>query len=300
MRALVIGSTGFLGTHVRQRLAAAAVEVITATRAALPDSAAQVRLDLAQDSASRITGLLAEVAPDAVVNCAGAVGGDPATLAAVNVTGPARLVEAMLKAGCRGRLIQLGSAAEYGRVEPGAPISEQSPNRPVDVYGVTKLAGTRLLGLARAVGVDTVVLRVFNPIGPGCPPTGLAGRLAAELVRVLADGGEPRLGPLDATRDFVDARDVAEAVVAAVTTAALAHPVLNVGSGRATPVRTLVDELLAIAGYSGSVRENAAGSPHSADVPWQQAELSTISEALGWQPRIPLTTSLTDLWKAVS
>src|SRR5262249_45473297 len=109
-----------------------------------------------------------------------------------------------------------------------------------------------------------------------------------------------RLGPLDAVRDFVDARDVADAVGAAATATALRYPGLNVGSGQATPVRVLGEELLAIAGYTGSVHDDPTRTPRSADVPWQEADLSTISTALCWQPRIPLATSLIDLWKTVS
>ena len=66
-----------------------------------------------------------------------------------------------------------------------------------------------------------------------------------------------RLGPLDAVRDFVDARDVADAVIAAAAAASLPHPVINVGSGTGVLARTLVRELVAISGYDGPVHEDA-------------------------------------------
>ena len=68
-----------------------------------------------------------------------------------------------------------------------------------------------------------VVLRVFNPVGPGAPEESLPGRVAAELRRALASGAEVRLGSLDAVRDFVDARDVADAVIAAAAGPAPPH-----------------------------------------------------------------------------
>ena len=190
------------------------------------------------------------------------------------------------------------SAAEYGRAEPGVPVSEQIAPRPAGIYGTTKLAGTRLVNLAAAAGLSAVVLRVFNPVGPGAPPTSLPGRLAAELRQALTQRTEVQLGPLDAVRDFVDARDVADAVLAAVTVAALPHPVLNIGSGRGMPVRALVKELLAASGYAGAVHQDAPGSARSADVPWQQADISRAAGDPGWRPRRDLATSVADLWEA--
>jgi nucleoside-diphosphate-sugar epimerase len=171
------------------------------------------------------------------------------------------------------------------------------------MYGATKLAGTRLVDLAAAAGLEAVVLRVFNPVGPGAPQTSLPGRLAAELRRALTPGTDVRLGSLDAVRDFVDARDVADAAFAAVAATALPHPVLNIGSGRGVPVRAMAQALLAASGRDAVVRADAApadspDSARSADIPWQQADITRAAEDLGWSPRRDLATSLADLWKA--
>ena len=111
------------------------------------------------------------------------------------------------------------------------------------MYGVTKLAGTRLVELAAAAGLDAVVLRVFNPVGPGAPVSQPAWPARGRAAPGARDGTEVRLGPLDTVRDFVDPRDVADAVLAAVAAPALPRPVLNVGSGRGVPVRAMVKEL---------------------------------------------------------
>lgn len=297
MRLLIIGAGGFLGRHVRRRARAAGLDVVTAGRSALPDSPSHQVADLAAGPAA-IAAMLTAVAPDAVVNCAGATSGPPAAVAAANIDGTYALVTAMLTAGAA-RLVHLGSAAEYGAAEPGVPVTEQAATRPAAMYGVTKLAGTRLVGTAAVAGLDAVVLRVFNPVGPGAPPASLPGRLAAELRRARADGtGEVRLGPLDAVRDFVDARDVADAVLAAVTAGSLPHPVLNVGSGRGVPVRTMVSALIAASGCPAVVREDALAQPRSPDIPWQQADISRAGHDLGWRPRRDLATSLADLWAA--
>ena len=304
MRLLVIGASGFLGRHVWQQATGAGMTVVTAGRAALPGSPEHLRLDLATTDPAELADLIAPVAPDVVVNCAGATSGAPDVLAAANVTGAYALVLAMLQGGTAlpggtpARLVHLGSAAEYGRVEPGEAVDEAAPPRPAAAYGATKLAGTRLVELGRAAGLDAVVLRVFNPVGARAPGSGLPGRVAAQLRQALAGGGDVRLGPLDAVRDFVDARDVAAAVLAAAAAASLPHPVINVGSGTGVLTRTLVKELIGISGYSGPVHEDAPGSARSGDLLWQQADIARARQDLGWQPRHDLAASLADLWEA--
>ena len=297
MRLLIIGAGGFLGAHVRRHALAAGLDVVTAGRSPLPDSPRHRLADLAADGPAAIAAILTEMAPDAVVNCVGAISGPPAALVAANIDGTYALVTAMQRAK-PARLVHLGSAAEYGASEPGVPVSEQAAARPAGLYGVTKLAGTRLVGTAAAAGLDAVVLRVFNPVGPGAPAASLPGRLAAELRRALAHGTDVRLGPLDAVRDFVDARDVADAALAAVTAGSLPHLVLNVGSGLGVRVRTMVSELVAASGSRAVVREDAPGQPRSPDIPWQRADISRAAGDLGWRPRRDLATSLADLWAA--
>jgi nucleoside-diphosphate-sugar epimerase len=295
---MIIGASGYLGRHVRDAARAAGLEVTTAGRSPLPDSRVHCLVDLATDSPAGLAATLAEQAPDVVVNCAGATGGDVGTLAAANVTGTATLVSALRRTGRSIRLVHLGSAAEYGPSEPGTSVAESDPARPAGAYGATKLAATRLVELGRLTGLAAGVLRVFNPVGPGAPDTILPGRLVGELRRAAADGSDVRLGPLDAVRDFVDARDVADAAVAAAVAPALPAAVINVGSGTGVPVRTLVRELVAISGYDGSVTERAAADGAGAGgTSWQQADIGRARRDLDWQPRRELAAALADLWE---
>lgn len=300
-RLMVLGARGFLGGHVCRRAGDAGLDVVTAGRAPLPGSRAHCLLDLGAQDPAQLAETLRVLAPDIVVNCAGLTSGSVDELAAVNVTGTHDLVRAMLMRGTQARLVHLGSAAEYGPGEPGKPVAESAPPRPASAYGVAKLAGTHLVELGRAEGLDAVVLRVFNPVGPRAPAGILPGRVAAEIRRALTTGTEIRLGPLDAVRDFVDTSDVADAVLAAalapaLPAAALPEAVINVGSGTGVAARTLVREFAAIAGYAGPVHESSDGSSRSAPLSWQQADIGRARQVLGWRPRRALTISLTDLW----
>jgi nucleoside-diphosphate-sugar epimerase len=291
---LIVGASSYLGGHLRSRAAGTGHTVTTAGRSALPGT--HHRLDLAADGVSRIAEVIAAARPDVVINCAGATAGRPDVLAAANITAVHALATAML--GTQIRLVHVGSAAEYGGTEPGVLVSESSPPQPSSVYGVTKLAGTRLVELARTAGLDAVVLRVFNVVGAGAPEDGLPGQAAAQLRRALAGGSEVRLGQLDGVRDFVDARDVADAVLAAAAARTLPHPVLNIGSGDGVPARVLVKELVAASGYGGAVHEDAHGSARSAGLSFQQADIARAGQDLNWTPRRSLSESVADLWEA--
>jgi len=145
--------------------------------------------------------------------------------------------------------------------------------------------------------VDGVTLRVFNPIGPGLKEDTLLGRTAALLREASKQGwDEVTLGDLSAHRDFVDVRDVATAVVAAVAAPGPAPRVLNVGSGRAVPARLAVDLLTDVAGYSGRVIEQGAGPARSAAVGWMLADLDRAAATLGWLPTHDLADSVRAVW----
>lgn len=289
MRCLLIGASGFIGGQVHKRLAAdPAVIVIPAGRSG------PLRLDLAGASHAELAGRLRETAPDVVVNCVGTTDGEPADLAVGNVVVVARLLAALQSSTIDCKLVHLGSAAEYGAVPEGRTVLESCPPQPVSAYGMSKLAGTELVLAARRDGRPATVLRIFNPIGPGTPETLLPGRLVS-AVRVSAATGDPaRLGPLDGHRDFVDVRDVAAAVAAAVTATGQLPGVLNVGSGRATALRDLAAMAARMAGVPMPAEESI-GSVRSAAVTWQQADITAAVSALGFQPAYPLAASLRDM-----
>ncbi|MFJ9665647.1 NAD-dependent epimerase/dehydratase family protein [Streptomyces sp. NPDC101219] len=314
MRVLLIGANGYLGRFVADRLLADPAVQLTALGRG---DDADVRFDLATGSPGALTRFLDAVHPGVVVNCAGATRGGARELTRHNTVAVATVCEALRRSGCGARLVQIGCSAEYGPSQPGSSTAEDAVPRPGGPYGVSKLAATELV---LGSGLDAVVLRVFSPAGPGTPAGSPLGRLAEAMRRAMQSGdGELKLGGLGAQRDFVDVRDVARAVHAASLSAA--QGVINIGSGRAVRLRDAAAVLARVAGYSGALHElDGPHTPHlrpaighprtesdhqvapvAAPYPdgcgsWQQADVRTARDRLGWRPRINLEESLADIW----
>ncbi|MFD4243806.1 NAD-dependent epimerase/dehydratase [Streptomyces sp. NPDC058525] len=328
MRVLLIGANGYLGRYVADRLLADPAVQLTALGRG---DDADVRFDLATGSPGALTRFLDAVHPGVVINCAGATRGGARELTRHNTVAVATICESLRRSGCGARLVQLGCAAEYGPSQPGSSTAEDAVPRPGGPYGVSKLAATELV---LGSGLDAVVLRVFSPVGPGTPAGSPLGRLAEAMRRAMQSGdGELKLSGLGVQRDFVDVRDVARAVHAASLSAA--QGVVNIGTGRAVRLRDAAAVLARVAGYGGALHEldvphggpqqhahpgrpaglAAIGSPRSeataeqlagaAPQPypypdgcgaWQQADVRTARDRLGWRPRINLEESLADIW----
>ncbi|WP_089155625.1 NAD-dependent epimerase/dehydratase family protein [Micromonospora sp. NBS 11-29] len=287
---LLFGANGFVGRHVRAALTAVDLHVVAPRRA---------ECDLSRASVDQVATLIRAHRPVAVVNCTGLLTGSDHDMVAAHTLVTATLVEAVATAAPRARLVRLGSAGEYGVVPSGVAVPETWTAEPVSGYGVSHLAATRLMELAVTAGrLDGVVLRVFNPIGPGLSSENVLGRAARLLRAGLARGAsEITLGPLDAYRDFVDVRDLAHAVAAVVSAPTVPRPVLNIGAGRAVRVRSVIRSLATVAGFTGAIVEAAPDEAgrRSADVTWMCADITEIRR-LGWHPSYELTDSIKAIW----
>jgi nucleoside-diphosphate-sugar epimerase len=287
-RLLIVGASGFIGTALRRNLAGERHQVICVSRTPAPELPGETwrAMDLLKVPRDGLAELVDEARPDALINCLGLAEAPDDEMRNANAVLPGRLVEAL--AGRTIRLVHLGSAAEYGDRTPGRPIKEDDPAQPRSAYGVTKFAGTlAVVDAARAGKTDAVVLRVFNPLGPGLPLASMPGAAAHRIRDAMRSGKRSiSMGRLDAWRDFVDVRDVADAIALVATARTVADPMLNVGSGQAHQAREVVLAMAQAAGWEGEVlEESELGSNRSTGVSWQQASIQRIGSALGWHPR---------------
>jgi dTDP-L-rhamnose 4-epimerase len=168
-----------------------------------------------------------------------------------------------------------------------APIDEDAPVDPRNVYAATKLHQEHLCGVfGRECGVPVTALRYHNVYGPRMPgDTPYAG--VAAIFRSAVDRGEPPTVYEDGgqTRDFVHVADVARANVAALETSEPVTGPLNIASGRP---RTVLD--LAIAACRGTdLAPRIVGGGRVGDVRHVVASPDRAAARLGFRAAEPFT-----------
>jgi GDP-4-dehydro-6-deoxy-D-mannose reductase len=302
MRALVTGATGFVGRYLVDALRRDGAEVFACSG---PNDSAAGYLPLDLSDAETIAAAL-DAAKPAVVFHLAAQTFVPEALRApietyeVNAMGTARLTKALRGyRPARTRLLFVSSAEVYGARDASEyPLRESLDARPGNPYGASKAAAEAIvLGEVRSFGLDAIITRAFNHIGPGQSERFVVASLAAQLARVAA--GESRqlfVGNLQTARDFLDVRDVVSAYVA-IARDGEPGEIYNVCSGAAVTIRDILGELIRIARVPVEVREDPARM-RSADVPLSVGDPAKVRARTGWQPRIPLAHSLRDIYHA--
>jgi len=304
--AVVIGGTGFVGRAVCETLGRAGLDVVSMSRSTSGSTSPgrHVRMDITAGPTTAAAEVLASYRPRIVVNATGGIWGLSDEQMRSSITAPTeRLVEVLELLPRRPRLVHLGSVLEYGPLPWGASIGRDTVPRARTPYAKAKLAATEAVRDAAARGsLDAVVLRLANVAGPGSPPRSLLGVVAEQLSRARSEGAEPvvHLGRLTAHRDYVDVRDVAEAVRAAVFVPSGAAPLvaIPIGSGEAVPVRTLVRLLIERSGIDARLVERAAPvrAGGVAAEEWAQVDTGVAWDLLRWRPRHRIEESVDAYW----
>lgn len=311
-RVLLTGITGFVGSHLAERLLQSGDEVhgLAIEEPPYPHLegiASHIdihRADLG-DAASVRAGVDA-ARPDVVIHLAGQAipslaQRDVAGTIAVNVVGTATVLDAI--AAYPGmRLVYASSADVYGDPER-IPVDEDAPLRPTNVYAATKAASEALVREFGDRGQNaTVILRPVNQNGPRQHPGLAASAFAKQIAEVEAGRTEPviRHGRLDAARDFLDVRDMAKAYAAALRLEPARTETYNVGTG----IAVTIDEVLRILVGLARVPVRTELDPERVrpgDATEMAVDAARFRAATGWAPQIPLERSLADLldhWRA--
>ncbi len=258
-RVIVTGGAGFIGVHSVCRLIGEGFVVLViddlrhACGEPLPPKAELEPADLGGAAAAQA---VARFRPDAILHLA-AQGGvsrsvrDPAGDALINVVGTVSMLKASADAGCRRFVFASSGGAIYGRA-PRLPTPERTTPKPLSPYGAAKLAAEGYLGMfARSFGLRTLALRYSNVYGPFQDGSGEAGVVAITCERLLSDRRPEIRGDGLQTRDFVFVADVADANLRALRSTAVGA--MNIGTGVASSVRSVVEELVAAAGQVGPI-----------------------------------------------
>jgi GDP-4-dehydro-6-deoxy-D-mannose reductase len=307
VRALITGIGGFAGSHLADLLLIETDWQVFGCVLYEIDTPAHLRgritctaVDLCDPEA--VQRMLDEIAPDVILHLAALANvGDSWENAWFvlknNIRGQLSILDALLRLGAAPRLMVVGSNEEYGLVRPDdLPLTEESPLRPNNPYGVSKVTQD-MLGLQYHLSHDLPIVRVrpFNHIGPRQSPGFVAPDFARQIAEAEA-GLRPatiQVGNLEAQRDFSDVRDIVRAYYLAVVHG-VPGEVYNIGSGQAHSIQELLDTLLSYSHAEIKI-ETDPKRLRPSDVPAVLCDASKFRALTGWTPTIPFAASLRDV-----
>jgi UDP-glucose 4-epimerase len=290
--ALVTGASGFIGGHLLARLARDGCSVVgldaappDPSAAAPPAGAEVLTVDIRDDEAVRVA--LDEVRPEVVYHLAAQASvamsmRDPAADIEVNVLGSVRLARAAAEAGVRRFVFFSTGGAIYGQPKR-IPVDEETPAMPLSVYGTSKLAAERYLGLLAEHGAfELSVLRPGNVYGPGQDSEGEAGVFAIFAARMLRAEPVTIFGDGSQGRDYVYVDDTVEAALLAAT----GKPATCViGSGVATRTIEVFETLARLCDYDP---EPVFADERPGDIQHIALDATRARSTWGWAPRVSL------------
>lgn len=303
---LVTGGAGYIGSHVAWALLDAGWRVVvvdnltTGRRDLVPRGAAFVFGDIGD--ATVVGDVLREHGCSAVMHFAGSVVvpesvADPLKYYANNTGNSRTLLQACLAAGID-QFIFSSSAAVYGLPEGGAMVDEDSPTRPINPYGWSKLMTEVMLrDTAAASALRYVALRYFNVAG--ADPQGRTGQATPDATHLIKVACETALDlrpsitvfgddfpTIDGTgvRDFIHVADLAAAHVAALAHLASGGGslTLNCGYGHGFSVSQVLRTVVQVSGRPLAVLK---GPRRAGDPPALIADSGRLRRTLGWRPR---------------
>lgn len=294
---LVTGAAGFIGSALCQRLVSLGHPVVAydnlsrGRREYLPAAVRLVEGDI-RDSA-RMAETVSASAPDCVIHLAAMhfipdCIAHPEETMDVNVEGTRRVLES-----CRGssvrRVIFASSAAVYAPTDDPC-VEDGTPLRPLEVYGESKVAAEQLVRTFHdETGIPASTLRLFNAIGRNETNP----HVIPHIFESLQTSETIELGNIEPCRDYIDTRDVAEAIIA-VADSSQGCRVFNVGTGIAASVKDIVESLRYILNRAIRVKQEPS-RVRATERMLLAADIEKIRRATAWAPRIRLEDSLKDL-----
>jgi len=302
-KVLVTGVNGFVGYHLTDKLMSSGFEVlgagvdIGAAANVGPLLSRYFMCDLADPlDVARLP--LEECC--AVINLAGlaAVGPSfeaPEEYMRINTSVLSVLCDDITKRGLstKIRVLAISSGAVYDSNQP-MPLTENSnTSSESSPYTASKLAMEHLAGEYTKQGLECIVARPFNHIGPGQGSGFLLPDLYAQAEESLSSGKPMMVGNLNTKRDYTDVRDVVAAYVALITAPTLSGGIYNICSGVPRSGEEILEILAGCMGKPLDIQVDSSKFRPS-DAPILYGDNQLIKKDTGWIPKIKIEQTITD------
>jgi UDP-glucose 4-epimerase len=290
-RVLILGASGFIGSHLTRRLLADgfavrgfsrkrpsdAVDLGTLNRGALEwrvgDFTSRLDHDALIAGCTTVVHLIAATLPSARTD------GIPLDLTS-DLLPTVSLLEAARRAGARVIYASSGGTV-YGQ-QTESPIGEGSPTDPICSYGVAKLALEKYLYLfGHLHGLDYVTLRFSNVFGRSAPSARGQGLIEIFTDRILRELPVQVWGDGSTVRDYLHIDDAVDAIMKSISYQGQ-RSLFNIGSGRGASINDIIALITNASGHRPEVSHTEA---RGSDVAVNVLDCRRAATELGWQAK---------------
>jgi UDP-glucose 4-epimerase len=291
MRVLVLGGSGFLGSHIVDKFLAEGHDVVVYDLYPERFRRSPAGITFFTGDFGNVGALDELIATGfgAVIHCVSTTtpkssNESPEFDIQSNVIGTLYLLDICVKRKV-GKVVFLSSGGTvYGDIGERDKVDETHAVRPMCSYGVSKLTIEHYLDVYRHLrGLDYVALRLSNPYGERQSPLRALGALTVFLHKSLKRESVEVWGDGRVTRDFIYVGDVANAVYLA--TVKPVSGIFNVGTGTGLSLREILAEISNVIGRETSVNWLA---PRSFDVPRIVLDATKLKRATDWNCVTPI------------
>lgn len=298
MNILITGCNGFVGQHLSNIASERGHTIFGIGRDGNSESTHidnYINADLSREFPSSVGDV------DVILHLAGlaAVGpsfDNPQQYININSSMITNMCEHYLHKDTRPRIIIVSSGAVYDNEQP-MPITESSKFGFSSPYAVSKILTEHQAAYYRKRGLDCIVVRPFNHIGPGQGKGFIVPDLYEKILSAPKNG-VINVGNIDTRRDYTDVRDIADAYIALAEVAHLNSTTYNACSGTSRSGREIFELLKATLGRDDV---NASIDPELTR-PNEVMEIigdnSTLQSEIDWSPSYSLEQTLEDFVKS--
>jgi nucleoside-diphosphate-sugar epimerase len=284
-RVLVTGASGFIGSHLCERLVEAGAEVHGLSRQPRIGGTVSMRWWTGDVAAvETVRAVFREVRPQTIYHMASHVMGAPALDHVLptfhgNLESTVNLLTAAAETGCS-RLVLTGSLAE-----PEPLRGEAFPSSP---YAAAKWASSAYARMFHALyGVPAVIARVFMVYGPA--QTDLS-KLIPSVILSLLKGESPAITSGDRLVDWIFVSDVIDAYLTLAAAEGVEGTTVEIGSGVLVSIREIVTRLSDLVGVG--IQPSFGVLPDRPFEPVRVADVTVTRTRIGWAPKTSLETGL--------
>jgi UDP-glucose 4-epimerase len=299
MKILITGISGFIGSAVYQKLKDEHI-IFTIDNLSFGN---RNLIDIKENhffvedirNRKRVFEIFDNIRPDCVIHLAAIhfipyCNENPFEATQVNIEGTKNILDACAQTKSVRKVFYASTAAVYPIIDE--PITENHPTGPLDIYGISKLAGEYLaMAFHENTKIPTIVCRFFNAFGPNETNPHLIPTIQEQInlgLRKIA------LGNLEPKRDYIHTMDMANAIHGLILKFNEGFDIFNLGRGVEYSVIEIVDAFSSCLNEKIEIIQDPMRMRKS-DRMHLLADNTKLKNYLNWEPQVSLGEGINTL-----